>query len=331
MLESTEKWMQFTAQDRKAQELQLKETLARAYLSPLYRKLWKQSGFTPGKFQGVGDLNALPFLSRKELFEATKTKPNKVSVAPVSQWFLGCENTATHEWFPYGEADLLAVAPTLARLGKMAGLQRGDIILALVDVPPKFSSFIPYIWSHAVPDCGLEFIIGSLDWYDTLGMTWINFIQKRRPTAILATAKNAEAFAQKLVSMNTSVKEALSAARVGVFYGNHTSELMGAYSSLELFDAYSPTEHMTFHSACRSHSGIHLWQDICIPEILPLGQDKAQLVCESTSGVRGELVLTTFSEALPLIRYKTGVEISVAGNGECACGCNHPRVKFSNK
>jgi phenylacetate-coenzyme A ligase PaaK-like adenylate-forming protein len=329
MLELQEKWRQFTPKDAEAQELELKETLKRAYTSPLYKKIWKNTDLTSNTLQN------LPFLSRAELFDFTKSKPTKVNAAPVSHWFLG-NNRAVHEWFPYSEQDFMAIAPNLKRLAQMVGLRKGDIVLALVDTPPRISSFIPYLWSNSeAKEWGLEFIVGSLDWYDTLGMSWINFIQKRRPTAILASTTNAKALADKIEATKKSAKDVLSDLRVGVFLGNQTEtdmiKLVEPYSHLEAFEVYSPLEHMAFCVECTNHKGIHVWQDNCIPEIIPTGQKEAQLLTKTQLGVEGELVLTNFSKALPLVRYKTENAVRVEGLGECRCGCNHPKVKFLKK
>ena len=334
MLEMQETWKQFTSQDAQTQETKLKEALKRATVSLLYKKLWKNSGFNVEAFKSLNDLNQIPFLSQKELFETTQAQKNKVCLSPVSHWFLCSEPNEPHEWFPLSSEDFLAIAPMLTRLSQTAGLRKGDVVLAVVETPPRISSFIPYLWSNAA-DCGLEFIVGALDWYDTLGMSWINFIQKRRPTAIFASTSNAKALAQKIAATKTPVENALSELRVGVFFGNQmeTDMVKGLepYMNLESFEVYSPTEHMTFNMDCRSHSGIHIWLDTCIPEVLSVGQKETQLLSKTQQGVEGELVLTNFSKALPLVRYKTGKFLRVEGVGECSCGCNHPKVKFLKK
>jgi phenylacetate-coenzyme A ligase PaaK-like adenylate-forming protein len=164
-------------------------------------------------------------------------------------------------------------------------------------------------------------------------MSWINFIQKRRPTAIFASAKNAKAFAEKVASMNTSIKDVLPKAKTCILYGKDIdrdrTELSGPYATLEFFEVYSPTEHMTFCSECSSHSGVHVWLDTAIPEIIPGGHTQAELLSEAKAGTSGELVITNFSKALPLIRYKTGKSIQVEGGQDCSCGCTHPKVKFN--
>ncbi len=330
VVETVQKWQQFTAQDETAQETKLKETLQKAARSPLYKKLWSQNRFKPQDCQGTGDLNKVPYLTRKSLFEATRTKVNATAVGAIGSWFLGHDRFDQHEYFPYSNEDFLGIASALTRLCYNTGLHSGDVVLAVVDTAPRVSSFIPFLWSYTEESkhCGLEFINGSMEWYDALGMSWITFIQKRRPTVILATKKNAIALTEKLQALGTTVKDTLPNLRVGVFIGEGPADKLKPYSALETFDVYSPIEHLAFWSECKNHNGIHAWLDTTIPEVLSEGAKEAQLLYKCAVGTEGELVITNFWSALPLVRYRTGKHIRVEGVGQCSCGANHPRIRF---
>lgn len=322
--------LQFTTQDAEAQEAKLKQTLAQAAKSPLYKKLWNTAHFNPDTFKGTSDLNKVPYLYRESLFRTTRTKPNNTCVGHIGHWFLGHDRFDTQEWYPYSNEDFLGIASALTRLSSTVGLHSGDIVLLVVDTPPRMPSFLPVLWNYAEESrhCGLEFINGSMEWYDSLGMSWITFIQKRRPTAIMATKRNAAALAEKLQSMGTSVKATLPELRVGVFFGEGTASQLEPYSATEIFEAYSPVEHMAFWSECKNHSGVHVWLDGCIPEALSEGGKEAQLLSKFKAGTEGELVITNFATALPLVRYRTGKHIRIESVGECSCGANHPKIKF---
>jgi len=325
-----EKHRQSSVQDADVQKAKLKETITRAVQSPLYKQLWHDAQFKPEDIQSVNDLNRVPYLPRECLFEATKTKPRQTCLDAVGQWFLGHDCIRTHEWYPYSNKDFFGIAQAFSRLTKTIGLRQGDIVLTVVDTPPHISSFIPFLWtySQASKDCGLEFINGSMEWYDTLGMSWITFIQKRQPTAILATKRNAAALSNKLEAMDTSVESALPKLRLGVFLTDDSATPLQSYAFMKSFEVYSPLEHMAFWSECKNHSGIHVWLDNCIPEILLDNQKEAKLLAEASPGAVGELVLTTFASALPLVRYKTGKHIQVESVGQCSCGESHPKVRF---
>ncbi len=333
ILETVQKWQQFTPQDAEAQETRLKETLTKAAQSPLYKKLWSQAHFKPEDFKGTGDLNKVPYLTRKSLFEATRTKISATAVGAIGHWFLGHDRFDSHEWYPYSNEDFLGIAPALSRLSHNIGLHSGDVVLVVVDTPPRSSSFIPFLWTYSEQSrhCGLEFINGSMEWYDSLGMSWITFIQKRRPTAILASKKNAIALAEKLQTMGTTVKDVLPNLRVGIFFGEATTGQLQPYSAAEIFEVYSPIEHMAFWSECKNHNGIHAWLDSAVPEVLADGAKEAQLLNKCAVGTEGELVITNFLSSLPLVRFRTGKRIRVEGVGQCSCGANHPRISFLAK
>jgi phenylacetate-coenzyme A ligase PaaK-like adenylate-forming protein len=314
------------------EEKKLRSTFLRAYESPLYRSLWKTVGVNLDSVHRLDDLSLLPLISRKEFFEATRTKIGRVACGSVSTWFAGSSPSNDYEWVPYNSRDYLGIVVMLMRMQRVTGLQNGDIVLAVVDLPPRIYSSIPYLWtnSQVSNNCKLEFIIGSLDWYDTLGMTWIDFIQRRLPTVVFSSTGNALMLANRInKELGVKAKDVLSNTRIGIFYGNPLeavkTELLSTYS-LEPYEAYSPTEHMSFWVECNYHQGLHVWMDACIPEIIPMKDEEAIPILEAPVGTKGELVITNFADCLPLFRFKTGELIRVESLTRCDCGRTHPRI-----
>lgn len=314
------------------EEKKLRSTFLRAYKSPLYRNLWKSVSINSDSIRRLVDLSLLPLISRKELFEATRTKLRRVACSSVSTWFAGSSKINNYEWVPYSTRDYLGIAPMLMRMQHVTKLQDGDIVLAVVDLPPRIYSSIPYLWTHtqASNDCKLEFIIGSLDWYDTLGMTWIDFIQSRHPTVLFASTRNALALSDRIKKeLGVEAREVLSKTRIGIFYGNALeatkTEILNSYS-IEPYEAYSPTEHMSYWVECNYHQGMHVWMDTCIPEIIPTKSEEAIPLSEASTGTKGELVITNFAECLPLFRLKMGELIRLESLTSCGCGITHPRI-----
>jgi phenylacetate-CoA ligase len=70
--------------------------------------------------------------------------------------------------------------------------------------------------------------------------------------------------------------------------------------------------------------------DGAIHEIL-LDSEEALFVDQAPPGTEGEYVVTTFGEALPLVRYRTGDRIRVVDTAPCPCGITHPRVTFPGR
>lgn len=311
----------------------LQQVLLKAYRSPFYRDRWRAANVRMDRLRGLEDLHLLPFVTRKELFEAIRTKRGKIACGPVNTWFAGSSPTNHYEWFPFSARDFLEISPMLERMSRVIGLRAGDIVLAVVDTAPRISSVVPYLWTQLESERSprLEFIVGSLDWYDTLGMTWIDFVQRRRPTVLFTSTNDALALAHKIQEdLRTQAKAILTETRVGIFYGEPIEDcrtgIMEAYD-LEPYELYSPTEHMRFCTECRAHRGIHLWMDTCLPEIIPFGGENALPLWEASPGTKGKLVITNFAECLPLVRYNTEESIIVESIERCPCGRTHPTIR----
>src|SRR3989304_4409837 len=88
------------------------------------------------------------------------------------------------------------------------------------------------------------------------------------------------------------------------------------------------TEYPCFHVECPEQSGIHLWADWCIPEIIPL----EALDREGAAG-SGPAASPPFDLARPppLVRYRTGDVIEVLAVARCGCGRTHPRIRVRGR
>lgn len=132
-------------------------------------------------------------------------------------------------------------------------------------------------------------------------------------------------------------------------YGLFSGESLAPYRQaiienygLEPIELYTCTEFLCFNVECRHHCGIHLWLDACIAEVIPQSElekeenapgyvPKARFLDEVPVGTVGEYVMTTFGEALPLVRYRTSDLLEVVGTERCLCGRTHPRVKVMRR
>jgi phenylacetate-coenzyme A ligase PaaK-like adenylate-forming protein len=119
-------------------------------------------------------------------------------------------------------------------------------------------------------------------------------------------------------------------------------EVLSKVYGLEPYEMYVFTEFMPPSVECKMHDGMHIWLDVCLVEIIPEAElekerqnsayvPKAVPIWEAQKGQRGEYVLTTFGEALPLVRYRFGDLIEVTGTEPCGCGYTHPRIKVPRR
>ena len=132
----------------------------------------------------------------------------------------------------------------------------------------------------------------------------------------------------------------------GVFSGEpvdpYRSAIVEAYG-LQPSSAYTATEFGTAAAAeCKAYNGMHIYLDLCLPEVIPQAElereeadasyvPQAVPLWEASPGLTGELVLTSFAEALPLVRYRTSDVIEVVSTEPCTCGRTHPRIKVLHR
>jgi phenylacetate-coenzyme A ligase PaaK-like adenylate-forming protein len=316
-------------------DFRIRHLVNRAYKSEFYHKLWKANKINSNSIKSVQDLRLLPLFDRKELSTAIKDMKSRVGCVQPNSWFAHLRPPDNYEWFPFNEADYLGIVPRLRRMAKTTELKNGDIVLSIVDSAPEISSVLPFLYTTAGTSeyPKLEFITVSLKWYELLDMTWIDFMQKRRPTILFASTENALALAEKTRrDHGIPPIELLPDLRAALLYGepveNNRSQLEKAYSA-ELYEIYSPLECMSFSCECRAHAGIHVWLDYMVPEIIVSGEP--QLLWDMPEGTVGELVVTNFADCFPLIRYRTGESIMLKGTDVCSCGRTHPRVARLSK
>jgi phenylacetate-CoA ligase len=197
---------------------------------------------------------------------------------------------------------------------------------------------------------------------------WADFFLKRQPTILVATPTDALQLADILrknmggqsqtgssttsptAGEATSTSQTRKAERRGplerlrlaLLFGSGTSQDIQRVAQeygVETFQMQGATDCLLLNVECQMHKGVHIWLDTCIAEILPVGeteerrtganlQSQAVFLHEAKTDTRGELVVTTFGEALPLVRYRTGETVEVVSNERCRCGLSHPRVRF---
>ena len=123
--------------------------------------------------------------------------------------------------------------------------------------------------------------------------------------------------------------ESLPGLDIGVFGAETFSPAMKERLSkglgVEVFDIYGMTETGgvgTLGQDCRDHSGIHVWEDHYIVEVLkPSSREPAP------DGEAGELCVTSLTRlAMPIIRFRTGDLTRVLSRKACACGRTHLRL-----
>jgi phenylacetate-CoA ligase len=129
----------------------------------------------------------------------------------------------------------------------------------------------------------------------------------------------------------------------GVFAGEpldpYRKPLYDAWGLKLSYNLYTFSEYQVALTECSAQNGIHVWMDVSFPEIIlqaDLEREReeegyvppARPLWQAGAGDEGELVLTHFGDAFPLVRWRTSDLIHVISTGPCSCGRTLPRVNF---
>lgn len=146
-----------------------------------------------------------------------------------------------------------------------------------------------------------------------------------RATVLCCTPSYAMNIAMTMEEQRTPCESIV--LRIGIFGAEPWTEpcrrQLEQRLKIKAYDIYGLSEIMGPGVAmeCQAQSGLHVWEDHFIAEII---DPNTGVVL--TDGERGELVLTTLTkEALPLIRYRTG-DLCTLISEPCECGRTMKRI-----
>jgi phenylacetate-coenzyme A ligase PaaK-like adenylate-forming protein len=326
---------------RTEKELRQRDFYRQAARSALYGPRWRAAGIKLGQLGGRDALRRLPFISGPDLIAmaASGRSIRKALLARPRIWVTSRGTTAeTKKWLPLTLIDTARWFSRVRRLNQMLVQEPGAPsrqVLAVNEPLPRVSNAVPYLWERADYLAGgqqLQFIIAatSMLWRNH----WDRFALQKQPHWLMASVADARQLAEELGS---DARRLLGTPRRGLFWGepldgpdSARSELASTYGLYESFSLYFSAECREMYAECPAHAGLHLWMDGAIHEIL-LDSKKALFVDQAPPGTEGEYVVTTFGEALPLVRYRTGDRIRVVDTAPCSCGITHPRVTFPGR
>ena len=288
----------------------------------------------------------------------------------VRFWISTSGTTGTPKWVPISDADIEELeAHSLEDAATMGTLQPGQRMLGLNAPAPYYSDLQGYMSSIALIRHGVEgemTVTSFLEIERSLG-----FALRQQAQAFTAFPSIAMALAEGLSARLPQVVEQLlqgkrwlaspltfllqhvvhlkprhlTRFRWGLFGGEplepYRQPIHQAWG-MESFEIYALSELRLVFFECYAHAGLHLWLDRCLPEIIPeaeLEKEQRQAgyvpaalpVWQAQDGLAGELVLTSFSDALPLVRYRTADLVRVVGMARCRCGRSDPRIRVLHR
>lgn len=347
--------------------------LERAAKSILYRGKWRVAGIRPEEIEGYEDFAAIPFITSQELRKAINEGPiEKVLCSDaVVHWFSTTGTTGMPKWIPYSRRDVelfmeirdrcFTALPSLEGFKGFAvsapppfaedGLAAFNMIRQmLTDVQMEGTTVcLTEVEREDAVNFALEMKPNFLAAFPGFAARFAEIVEERAPEVARRDFGEHKSVRNLVAYLVTRVKKIrprdLSDFRWGLFGGEPLDpyrEVLGRAFGLEPYEMYAFTEFLYPAVECRVHDGMHLWMDICVPELIPEPEldresedgsytPRAIPLWKAERGLRGEFVLTSFGEALPLVRYRFGDLMEVVSTEPCLCGITHPRIKVPRR
>lgn len=300
------------------QSKRLVKTVNRVYHNvEYYRKKMQQVGLEPGDINGIEDLHKLPFTTKDDL---RATYPFGMFAAPQSEIVrihASSGTTGKATVVGYTRRDIDIWSECVARALTCAGIARGDTI----QVAYGYGLFTGGLGAHY----GAEYLGATVVPMSTGNTRKLTTMMKDfGVSAIACTPSYLLHIAEVLEEDGDIDKIKLKAAICGAEpWTDAMRRQIEEKLHIRAHDIYGLSEIMGPGVACdcEYHTGLHVYEDHYLPEII--SSETLQPVAE---GETGELVFTTLTkEGLPLIRYRTKDLTSISYE-KCQCGRTIPRI-----
>ena len=252
------------------------------------------------------DFASLPYMDKSLLSKYGFSDLFAVPIEKISRIFTSSGTTGEKHFVAFTENDWNMQAGILAESFLNIGIGNMDIFY---DSIPKSPIFGGHIAVSAATRVGAAVIpAGKMELENH-----IKLINATQPTII-----NGISFFVLKISENLSA-EIRSKVRIILLVGEYLypqvrEKIKALYPFAQVYSGYGISE-IAPNNECTDHTGFHYDPSKLIVEISDCDEN----------GV-GEITFTSlFSEAMPLVRYKTG-DIGFMFHTPCRCGCSWPKI-----
>ncbi len=304
---------------RAMQQERLRDMVNRVYHQvPHYKKKFIEMGITPADIQTLEDIKKLPFTTKQDLRDNYPFGMFAVPQEEIVRLHASSGTTGKPTVVGYTEKDIENWSELVARSLTLAGATRHSVI----QVAYGYGLFTGGLGIHY----GAERVKASVVPISG-GNTkrQLQLMQDFESEILTCTPSYALYIAEVMNKMGIDTKGLK--LRAGIFGAEPWSEQMRKEIenklNIDAYDIYGLSEIMGPGVAmeCSAKTGLHIWEDHFIAEI----------ICPDTGevlpyGEKGELVLTTITkEGIPVIRYRTR-DITTLNPVKCTCGRTHVRM-----
>ncbi len=284
-----------------------------------YRTRFNEAGVTPRDIAGLADIDRVPMISKIDFRETYPLGMCCVPKAEIREMHMSSGSTGVPVVMPYTEDDLSQWAECMARCYRMGGCMPGDPI----QITPSFGLFNGgFGMYHGARRAGM-FVIPTGSGNTERQIRLARDFKTRVIGGVVS-------YGIRIIEVMHELGIELPDLKIGIFGAESFTDAMKTQmrSSLgvEPFDVYGMTETGgvgTLGMDCRTHTGIHVWEDHYIVEVVDAVTKKPV-----ADGELGELVITSLTrKALPVIRFRTGDLTRILSREPCDCGRTHLRIE----
>ncbi|MFW9603886.1 MAG: phenylacetate--CoA ligase family protein [Trichlorobacter sp.] len=298
----------------------LQAAVARVYQQvPRYRAAFDRAGVTPDQITSLDDLRRLPFTTKQDMRDSYPYGLFAVPLEEIVRIHASSGTTGKPTVVGYTQKDIDTWSELMARSFVAAGAHKGDIVHNAYGYGLFTGGLGAHYGAERLGASVIPISGGNTKRQVMIMQDFGSTVLTCTPSYALYLAEEAQAEGIDIVS---------SGLRVGIFGAEPWSESMRkeieSKLGLDAIDIYGLSEIMgpgVAIECIEEKSGLHIWEDHFIPEII--NPETGEPVAD---GERGELVITTITkQGIPLIRYRTR-DITSITREPCRCGRTHARI-----
>ena len=303
---------------REEQTRRLRAVVAQARKAPFYARILDEAGLSPEDIACPEDIRRLPFTSKDDLRAQYPDRLCCVPRADLVRMHCSSGTTGSPVAICYTRKDVEAWADLMARSMFAAGIRREDTFQNM----SGYGLFTGGLGIHY----GAE-RLGCMTIPAGAGNTrrQIKLIKDFGVTAVHILPSYALHVARQIEEEGEDPRALpLRIALVGAEpYTEETRRRIESMLDLRVYNSFGMSE-MNGPGVgieCEAQSGLHIWEDAYILEIIDPETGRTL-----PDGEVGELVMTTLTrEGMPLLRFRTR-DLSSLDASPCPCGRRHRRI-----